>query len=59
MSDAQRGLCDDDDNIFLGAVTADMWDGYRAPDNLHRCTAGLIKHGKRWAQAILNQFFTQ
>lgn len=58
MSDAQRGLCNNEDNIFLGAVTADMWDNYRAPDNLHMSTAGLIEHGKRWAQAILYQFFS-
>lgn len=57
MKAAQRAACNNY-NIFVGPTTDDLLGEYRHTDNLHMSKLGLIEHGKRWADVIVNTLFT-
>ena len=45
-------------NIFLGPNTDEMQGDLRASDKVHFSEKGLIEHGTRWADAIIEKLFT-
>lgn len=57
MKATQRAACNNY-NIFVGPDTDDLLGEYRHTDNLHFSKLGLIEHGKRWADVIVNKLFT-
>lgn len=57
MRATQRAACNNY-NIFVGPTTDDLQGEYRHTDNLHMSKLGLIEHGKRWADVIVNTLFT-
>ncbi len=57
MTATQRGLCNNY-NIFVGPTTDDLLGDYRHTDNLHLSEKGLIEHGTRWANVIIDKLFT-
>ncbi|MCI8306495.1 MAG: leucine-rich repeat protein [Lachnospiraceae bacterium] len=57
MKATQRAACNNY-NIFVGPTTDDLLGEYRHTDNLHMSKLGLIEHGKRWADVIVNKLFT-
>lgn len=57
MTATQRSACNNY-NIFVGPCTDDLLGEYRHTDNLHFSKLGLIEHGTRWAEVLMNKFFT-
>lgn len=57
MTGTQMAACNNY-NIFVGPETDDLQGDYRHVDNLHLSEKGLIEHGTRWADAIINKLFT-
>ena len=53
----QRSVCNNY-NIFVGPDTDDLQGDYRHTDNLHFSVKGLIEHGNRWANVIIDKLFT-
>lgn len=54
--EAQQSVCDEE-TIFLGPYTDDMTKatGQRGDDDLHFNLDGLIEHGRRWAEKIVEK----
>ncbi len=57
ITSTQRSVCNDYD-IFVGPTTDDLLGDYRYTDNLHLSKKGLIEHGKRWADVLIEKLFT-
>ena len=57
ITDTQMSVCNNY-NIFVGPTTDDLQGDYRHTDNLHLSEKGLIEHGTRWADVIMEKFFT-
>ncbi len=57
MKATQRAACNNY-NIFVGPTTDDLLGEYRHTDNLHLSKLGLIEHGKRWADVLIDKLFT-
>ena len=57
MTSTQRAACNNY-NIFVGPCTDDLLGEYRHTDNLHMSKLGLIEHGTRWSEVLMNAFFT-
>lgn len=57
MKATQKAACNNY-NIFVGPTTDDLLGEYRHTDNLHMSKLGLIEHGKRWADVIVEKLFT-
>ncbi len=57
MTSTQMAACNNY-NIFVGPATDDLLGDYRHTDNLHLSEKGLIEHGNRWADAIIDKLFT-
>lgn len=58
IKSTQRSVCNNYD-IFIGPTTDDLLGDYRYTDNLHLSEKGLIEHGKRWADVIMDKLFTK
>lgn len=57
MKATQRAVCNNY-NIFVGPETDDLQGEYRHTDNLHLSKLGLVEHGKRWAEVLINKLYT-
>lgn len=57
LNEAQKAICNNYD-IFEGPTTDDMTEEYRREDNIHFNEKGLIEHGKRWANVVINKLCT-
>ncbi len=57
LTDAQKAICNNY-NIFEGPTTDDLQGEYRHTDNLHMSELGLVEHGNRWAEVLINKLYT-